>query len=556
MPDEYYWPVRNVAEHAYCPRLFYLMEVEGLHIASVDTVEGVAIHERVDEPSRRKARKEEEETEPGETAAPEVVRSLTLTSERYRLTGTLDLAEIEGRRAVPVEYRKGRPRRGDNGDEWWPTERVQLALQALLLREEGYEVSEGVVYYAATRRRVRQEIGPETIEEALRELAAAQRLAEEGKRPAPLVNDPRCNGCSMQPICLPDEIHHEEAPEEKTRLPWPPRSEGMVVVVQTQGTKVGVRGGAMRISDREGNKITEMPLAGMESLALIGNVQISTQAIQTLAGMGVPVAFTSAAGRLLAMIDPLDSVSAEVRKAQVLGTVDVNRRGELAAALVAAKIGNQRTLLMRNGKPNELEREMLGEAGREAIGTRSLETLRGIEGNAARIYFGAFATMLPVAEGREFDANGRQRRPPPDPVNAVLSMAYTMLGHECVAALRQARLEPTIGVFHVSRPGRPALALDLMEPFRPLIADSVAISLFARGEVSAADFLRTAAGCAMKDGARRAFFGAWQRRMQTEVTHPEYGYRLSYRRMLILHARLIAAWFQGEVSTLSFLTTR
>lgn len=556
MPDEYLWPVRNVAEHAYCPRLFYLMEVEGLHIASTDTVEGVAIHERVDVPSKVK-KKAEDEVEPQDARAPEVVRSLTLTSERFRVTGTLDLAEISGQRAVPVEYRKGRPRTSDRGDEeWWPTERVQLALQAMLLREAGYEVSEGVVYYAATRRRVRMEIDAAMTAEALGELEAAQRLAGEGKRPPPLVNDPRCNGCSLQPICLPDEIHHEQEPQAKSRLPWPPRSEGMVVVVQTEGTKVGVRGGAMRVSDREGNKITEMPLAGIESLALVGNVQISTQAIQTLAGMGVPVAFTSAAGRLLAMIDPLDSVSAEVRKAQALASVDQNRCGELASALVAAKIGNQRTLLMRNGRVTELEREMMAEAGRDAEASRSLESLRGLEGNAARIYFGAFATMLPDEFGKEFDANGRQRRPPPDPVNAVLSMAYTMLSHECVAALRQARLEPTIGVYHVSRPGRPAMALDLMEPFRPLVADSVAISLFSRNEVGMSDFVRTAAGCAMKEGARRAFFSAWQRRMQTEVSHPVYGYRLSYRRMLILHARLIAAWFQGEVSTLSFLVTR
>jgi CRISPR-associated endonuclease Cas1 len=135
-------------------------------------------------------------------------------------------------------------------------------------------------------------------------------------------------------------------------------------------------------------------------------------------------------------------------------------------------------------------------------------------------------------------------------------MAYTMLTHECVAALRQARLEPSIGAFHVSRPGRPALALDLMEPFRPLIGDSVAIAAFNRGELTEGHFIRTASGCMLAEAGRRAFFSVWGRRMDTEITHPVFKYRLSYRRMLVLHARMIAAWLLGEVPSLSFLVTR
>jgi CRISPR-associated protein Cas1 len=193
---------------------------------------------------------------------------------------------------------------------------------------------------------------------------------------------------------------------------------------------------------------------------------------------------------------------------------------------------------------------LAGEAG-------SIDSIRGHEGQAAALYFGRFAGMFKdSAVGAAFDENGRQRRPPPDPINATLSFGYTMLTHECVSALRLARLEPTIGAFHVSRPGRPALALDLMEPFRPLIADSVAVSAFNRGELTDGHFHWTAAGCAFTDAGRKAFFSAWGRRMETEVTHPVFGYTLSYRRMLMLHARMIAAWMLGEVPTLAFLTTR
>ena len=173
---------------------------------------------------------------------------------------------------------------------------------------------------------------------------------------------------------------------------------------------------------------------------------------------------------------------------------------ELARAVVVAKIGNQRKLL--DAEPCRIARagrRGLGRRGRRAARAESIDSLRGHEGQAAAIYFGHFAGMLKSELAAEFDANGRQRRPPPDPVNACLSFAYSMLTHECTAALRTARLEPSIGAYHVSRPGRPALALDLMEPFRPLMADSVAITAFNRGELQPGHFLRTAAGAMFTD---------------------------------------------------------
>jgi CRISPR-associated protein Cas1 len=314
---------------------------------------------------------------------------------------------------------------------------------------------------------------------------------------------------------------------------------------------------ALKITDEDGKVTRELPLANLETLALVGNIQLSTQAVHALADRSIPVAYMSSAGRLVAMIDPLDSVSADIRRAQVRVCDNPTRALELSRALVAAKIANQRVLLQRNNETiSAMALDDLALEAAQATKAATLDEARGHEGQAAAIYFEHFAGMFKTPVASEFDKNGRQRRPPPDPINAVLSFGYTMLTHECVSALRLARLEPSIGAFHVSRPGRPALALDLMEPFRPLIADSVAISCFNRGELTEGHFLRTAAGCAMTDSGRRAFFGAWGRRMETEVTHPVFGYKLSYRRMLMLHARMIAAWILGEVPTLAFLTTR
>lgn len=571
--DESLWPARNVAEYAYCPRLFYYMQVEGIFIPSCDTEQGVAVHRRVDQPSAAPEKVDVGEVDP---LRPRVVRSLALTSDALGLTATLDLAELSGRSAVPVEYRKGRSR-GQWGDQAgakdapgeclslsqapvWPTDRVQVGLQAILLQSAGYDVREAILYYAGDKARLRIVIDDAIKAEALQALENAKQCAS-GPRPLPLVHDSRCPRCSLQPICLPDEVNHQRAlspGEEWTpRKIWPPRDDGIHVVAQKEGVKVGVHGMELRITDKNGAVAKTLPLANLESLSLLGSVQITTQAIHTLAEQNTPVAFLSPAGRLVAMIDPLDSVSAEVRRAQIrqLDRADVCL--ELTRALVSAKIMNQRTLLLRNhtslpaGVAANLRKEAKG-----AERAESVDAVRGHEGQAAALYFEHFSGMVKGPLAAEFHTHGRKRRPPPDPVNSCLSMAYSMLTHECVAALRLARLEPSIGGFHVSRPGRPALALDLMEPFRPLIADSMAITCFNRGELTEGHFLRTAAGCLLTDAGRRSFFQALGRRMDTEVTHPVFEYRLSYRRMIVLHARMIAAWLTGDVPTLAFLTTR
>jgi len=542
------------------------MEVEGIHLPSADTELGNRTHRRVDQPSNESVVEAASDAD-----EPKAVRSLTLTNAALGLTATLDLAEINGQTAVPVEYRKGKPHHrppDENNDddndytvEPWPTDRVQVGLQCILLEDAGYNVPRAILYYAAERRRLVVPFDVALRAEALATLDAAKACSR-GPRPLPLLNDRRCPRCSLQPICLPDEVNAQREAADgdgsvKPRQIWPPRDDGIHLVVQENGAKVGVRGAAMVVTDKDGKKLKESPLAGVETLSLLGSVQISTQAIQTLADKGIPVAFLSAAGRVVAMVDPLDATSAETRRAQVRRFDQPGPSLELARALVAAKIANQRTLLMRNADdlPPGVAGELAAQADRAAKAD-TIESLRGHEGQAAAVYFGHFARMISGEAGVEFDANGRRRRPPPDPVNTVLSFAYSMLTHECTAALRVASLEPSIGAYHVSRPGRPALSLDLMEPFRPLVADSIAIAGFNRGELRPGHFRRTAAGCLFTDDGRKAFFSVYGRRMADEVTHPVFGYKLSYRRMIVLHARMIAAWLLGEVPSLSFLTTR
>lgn len=549
------WPARNVGEHAYCPRLFYLMEVEGLHRHSADTLGGLAVHKSVDRPSLVKK-------EPEKTAES---RSLVLTSHSLGITATLDLALIEGSKANPLEYRKGSPRKGIGPEGkilWgtWPVDRVQLGLQAILLEQNGFHVEQLSAYYAATKTRVDFPFDHAVREEALTTLSQAKETAV-GRMPLPLLNDPRCVGCSMQPVCLPDEVNHQLGLNPNPRKVWPPDDEGIQVVAQTQGLRVGIRADEVLFTPNQwaGSeaKPFTLPISAVNSLSLLGNVQISTQAVHALAAAKVPLAFLSSVGRLVALVEPMDSVSARLKSAQVLALQMPEKRLDIARRLVGAKIFNQRTLLNRNHPQlNTDALEDLADCANESAKAENLQILLGHEGRAAAIYFRHFGGMIKGEPGERFAKIGRQRRPPPDPVNAVLSMAYTTLVNECVSALKIAGLEPVLGAMHSSSPGRPALALDLIEPFRPLVADSLVITAFNKGELVPGHFQETAMGCRLTEHGRKIFYKAYTRRMETRVTHPEFGYKLNYRRMLILHARMIAAWFAGDFSNLSFLTTR
>lgn len=198
VPD--YLPARMVNEFVYCPRLFFYEWVEGVFRESPDTIEGWAQHKRVDaRPS--------ELPEAGTGEEKIHARSVTLSSERLKVIAKLDLVEPEGTAATPVDYKHGAPREGKDGIEMWPADRVQIALQAIVLRENGYDCDEAVVFYQKTRQRVRVPVDAALIAEAEEAVARAWDLATYGDIPAPLVDSPKCPGCSLNAICLPDETN-------------------------------------------------------------------------------------------------------------------------------------------------------------------------------------------------------------------------------------------------------------------------------------------------------------------------------------------------------------
>jgi len=202
-------------------------------------------------------------------------------------------------------------------------------------------------------------------------------------------------------------------------------------------------------------------------------------------------------------------------------------------------------------------REVLQELAlllRRAEEARDAASLLGFEGMAAKTYFAGFARLL--KGGDEFNIEGRNRRPPRDPVNALLSFLYAILAKELTLAVQTAGFDPMLGFYHRPRYGRPSLALDLAEEFRPLVADSTVLTLVNTGEVTPASFVRRAGGVALTDAGRRAVLTAFERRMDTLVTHPLFGYRISYRRVLEVQARLLSRVLLGEIVEYPSFCTR
>ena len=635
-----YLPARMVNEWVYCPRLFYLMHVERQFADSFETIDGQIVHRRVDsgsgtlaaapnipqadeplapepsaDPPRRKKRPkhiqpptlfdepsqvtagdgqavnsdataERMETEnelpaDEETKSRIHARSVTLSCDTTGVIAKLDLVEATGRQVTPVDYKRGRPKTGPTGqlDAWMP-EKVQLALQALVLRANGYTCDSGVLYFNETRQRVTIPFDEELIEFTQKAAAEAKQLVADPRIPPPLVDSPKCPKCSLVNICLPEEtrlylgrnfsqVADKKDDEPRIRPIVTARDERRPLYLNHQGLHVGKRDQVL-IAKAEGKVVQEIRLHEILQVNLFGNVQLSTQAIQTLLNLQIPIGYYTKSGWFYGISHSLGVKNILVRREQFRRADDAGFCLYLARQWVRSKIQNCRTFLMRNhtDPPAEAKQELKRLAHR-AMTSDSPASLLGIEGTAARIYFSHFAGMLKVgcdldsspgaalSEKRPaFDFRGRNRRPPRDPVNALLSLAYSLLTKDCHIAATSVGLDPYLGFYHQIKPGKPALALDLMEPFRPLIADSVVLSAINNRMVAPEHFLVAGQSVVLSDTGRKRFLLAYEQRMDAMVTHPVFGYRVSYRRLLEIQTRLLARYLTGEIEEYPSFETR
>ena len=580
-------PVRRLNNYVYCPRLFYLQWVENLFEENADTVAGSAVHRQADKPTRF----DDEKMEALRTGLPEgmLIRSLRVENAELGLCGVVDIVEggLEG--IELVDYKKGSPRRLDDGSlVVKEPDAVQLAAYALLLKADGARVaSTATVYYAAERKRVTFALDDALFARVHTSLAEARAIAASGKIPLPLTDDARCFYCSAYPLCLPREsawwrartAHHKPvemapllpgfenleaddgaireipAPDLADRPPRPPHLDGEILLVQTPGAMVGQSGGEFTVTVK-GTVLRKLPRHQVRAIYIYGAVQMTAHAVQSALEDEIDVAYFAPSGRFLGLLRGLPASGVDARLGQYTLFQQPFFRLRLAGEAIRAKIHNQRVLLMRNGDPAKGILHELARLRDTAPNASSIEKLLGIEGAAATLYFSQFPTMLKERATWAFDLNGRNRRPPRDPVNALLSLGYSMLAKELAGVCHSVGLDPFLGFLHQPRYGRPALALDLMEEFRPLVADSVALTLVNRGELAESDFIHSANGTTLNERGRRTFWEAWFRRLDTEVSHPEFGYKMSYRRMFEVQARQLWRYVRGDTTAYHGFTTR
>ena len=546
-------PARMVNEYQYCPRLAYLEWVQGEWAESADTVEGRYAHRRVDRDGGTLP-------PPGEVGGDDKLhaRSVTLSSDTLGLIAGMDLIESEDGSVIPIDYKRGK--RPHVKDGAYDPERVQLCAQGLLLRDHGYRCDEGVLYFVASRERVRIPFDDELIRATKEAIAGLRTLAQSGTIPPPLKDSPKCPRCSLVGICLPDEINHLSRSSPEPRPIAVPNTESLPLYVQARGAKVAKSGETLVVSIDD-EKVATARLAETSQVVLMGSIYITAPCLQELMWRGIPVTWYSQGGWFYGHTVGNGHKNVELRTAQYRASFDDAICLRFAKGLVSAKILNCRTLLRRNWKRPDENRGLmieLKEDSRRAGRAQSMAELLGIEGTAAARYFGAFPAMISRndSEATAFDFNKRNRRPPTDPVNALLSFAYSLLVRAWTVTLTSVGFDAFRGLYHQPRYGRPALALDLMEPFRPIVADSVVLQAINNGEVRPTDFKEAAGSVALTPGGRRKFIGAFERRLDHEVVHPLFGYRVSYRRLLEMQARLCGRFLLGEIASYPNFLTR
>ena len=502
----------------------------------------------------------------------------------------------------PVDYKAGAPREGQDANELWDTDKMQLGLQALILRDNGYTCDEGIIYYRATKQRVRLKITSELESWIMQNIAEARRVMV-GPMPAPLVNSPKCVRCSLAPVCLPDETRilgqvlppdadakeHTETPtavaeRDKPRRLMASRDDTRPLYLNTPGLRVGCRDEVLQVKEKDA-LLEEVRIRDVCHVALFGNIQISTQAIQALCEREVPVTYFSMGGWFYGITRGHELKNVFLRMEQFRLARDETTCLALARQMVHGKIRNHRTMVMRNHvEPPEPAILRLKRASEDALSARSIEELLGIEGAAASLYFQQFNGMIKAADdlprsatdaavepdaetaGPDGGGNGkpvftfnfetRNRRPPADPVNAMLSLAYSLLTKDCTLAALAVGFDPYIGFYHQPRFGRPALGLDLLEEFRPLIAESTVLNCINNRVITEKDFVRAGQTVNLSAPGRKRFFQTYEQRMSSLITHPLFDYKVSYRRALELQARLLAKSLTGEIPEYVPLLTR
>ncbi|MBW4514639.1 MAG: type I-C CRISPR-associated endonuclease Cas1c [Timaviella obliquedivisa GSE-PSE-MK23-08B] len=325
--------------------------------------------------------------------------------------------------------------------------------------------------------------------------------------------------------------------------------------VQTQGSYLRLDHETLKVEVEKEMKF-QIPLHHLGGIVTFGNVLMSPFLIHKCAVDGRNVVWLTAYGKFKGRLVGATTGNVLLRRSQHETVSDAEKALAIARCMVAGKLQNARNVVMRSAREakGEADQSMLKLAAQvQAEGIRSAETaadldkLRGVEGYAARAYFGSFTAM--IRQNREaFEFVERSKHPPLDPINALLSFTYTLLTSDCVSACESVGLDPQMGFLHAVRPGKPSLALDLMEELRSLMADRLVLTLINRGQITPDDFTERPGGAiSLSEEGRKTLLAAYQKRKQEEMMHPIVGHRMPLGLVPHVQARLLARHLRGDV---------
>ena len=325
--------------------------------------------------------------------------------------------------------------------------------------------------------------------------------------------------------------------------------------VTTQGAYLCHEGEAVLVRVEKETKL-RVPIHTLGGIVCFGQVSCSPPLMGLCGESDVAISFLSEHGHFFARVQGPVSGNVLLRREQYRRAEKPEAAARIAAAIVTAKIANCRTVLQRGARdhgddesrePLEKAIRRLGSILQDLDRERPADVLRGMEGDSANVYFGVFDRLI-TAQKEDFFFRGRSRRPPLDNMNALLSFIYTLLAHDASAALQAVGLDPQVGFLHADRPGRPGLALDLMEEFRPFFADRLALSLVNLKQVQGKGFKTTESGAVtMDDDTRKALLVAYQKRKQEEIQHPFLGETVEIGLLFHVQAMLLARHLRGDI---------
>ena len=595
-------PLRIMSLHAlaYCERLFYLEEVEELRVADERVYAGRRLHVQLDKKeaerarkghviaqptkarSKRRARAVNESAPPWETEAavseaPPMITAeivevppaeedseplrLNLESATWGLTGKVDCIRRRDGMLIPYEHKRGRSARSaDNKPEAWASDRLQvIAYAALLAEHTGREIPEGRIRYHADNVMVRVPVDDAALK-ALRDAITRARILQSSvERPPVTENERLCVKCSLAPVCLPEEARLaavlSEAPTQSELRQlnlFPADDDRRTLHVLTPGARVGRKGDRLEVSVVDDAPQLH-PVQEIGQIVLHGFSQISTQALRMCGQQEIGVHWITTGGRYSgAWVSGTGSVQRRIRQYRALTNGDLCL--QLARRLAEARARGQLSFLLRSTRENgrdtpEIQssiksiRKLLGPMMR----AMSIDSVRGYEGSVGGYYFRALPDLIVPEAGEEMKPDGRNRRPPRDRCNALLSFAYALLLKDVMNAIMIVGLDPSLGFFHRPRTQAPPLALDLMELFRVPLVDLPVIASINRKQWDVEkDFDIAGQQVWLSDEGRKKLIGIYERRKSDYWRHPVVRRSLTYSRIMELEVRLLEKEWMGE----------